>query len=292
MDTSSTTLFNNLSMANMTQKPWNAFGECEEWKAGILYSISVEILISVLGLPINVMVLQILLSNTSDSSTTDIFIFNLAVLDAFFSILVLLDFLNLFLFNKENIWYIQQFCYGLKDMGGPLLLCCICLDRYMAVLHPITFTRFKDRKYKIVCIILLWVIVLIYSIAKVFIRTENFERTFTTEILSAFIFLVFCNISILRALTQSGPGRDEMHPVKKKAFRMVRCILAIIMFNYLPPVVLFPFQDYFAPAVFKCYIEPIAFSFLDFSSCTQPLLYLSRAKKIPCLPESGKNEQR
>lgn len=62
---------------------------------------------------------------------------------------------------------------------------------------------------------------------------------------------------------------------------MVLIILAIIVFNYFPPVALFPFQQYFSPDVFKCYIHYIAFGFMDISSSIQPVLYLS-SKKLQC----------
>lgn len=100
-------------------------------------------------------------------------------------------------------------------------------------------------------------------------------------ILATFTFMVFCNIAILLVLRKSGPGRDEMHPVKKRASKMVLIILAIIIFNYLPPVALFPFQDYFSPNVFRCYIHYIAFGLMDFSSSIQPMLYLSK-EKVGC----------
>nr|XP_015194394.1 PREDICTED: hydroxycarboxylic acid receptor 2-like [Lepisosteus oculatus] len=276
----------NYSSPKTTERPWTPFVGCEEKVAGILFTLSVQIINVILGIPANVMVLWFLLRNMGEASTSDIFLLNLAFLDGFFGCMVPLDLVNVFFLNNKDAWRVQLFAYGLKDMGGPLFLSCVCLDRYVAVLHPITFTGLKDHKYRAACSVVVLAITLAYAIAKAIGGIENFEKIFTVSILASFAFMVFCNISILWALKRSGPGKDEMHPMKKKAFKMVLSILAIIVFNYLPPVALFPFQQYYSADEFKCYIQPFAFSFVNISSSIQPLLYLSRLEnKLPCLSE-------
>lgn len=70
-----------------------------------------------------------------------------------------------------------------------------------------------------------------------------YPQVFTGTILATFGWMVLCNGAILVALKRSrGSGKDDMHPMKKKAFKMVMSVLSIIVFNYLPPVALFPFQ--------------------------------------------------
>ncbi|XP_063065770.1 proteinase-activated receptor 3 [Engraulis encrasicolus] len=230
-----------------------------------------------LGLPANVMVLWLIRRSKGDSSTSDIFILHLAVLDTFFCLIPPLEYANLMYLTVDSTWYVLRFFYGVKD-SSPLFLSCICMDRYMAVRHPLTFTELKDRKHRSVCAAVVWLVTLAYAAAKCVGDIPNFEKAFTVMILAAFAFMVFCNVSILWVLSKSGPGRDDMHPVKKRAFKMVLIILAIIVVNYFPPVALFPFQEYFTAEVFRCYIHYIAFGFMDISSSIQPVLYLSREK--------------
>ncbi|XP_066559066.1 hydroxycarboxylic acid receptor 2-like [Amia ocellicauda] len=279
----------NYSTPNITDRPWTPFLGCEEMLAGILFGLAIQIINVLLGIPANMMVLWLLVRNTGESSTSDIFIFNLALLDGFFGILVPLDMVNVFFLNDKQVWGAQMFAYGVKDMGGPLFLSCMCLDRYLAVLYPITFTGLKDHKYRAALSAVALAFTLAYAIAKTIGGISHFEKIFTVIVLTTFAFMVFCNISILWALKRSGPGKDEMHPMKKKAFKMVLSILAILVFNYLPPVALFPFQVYYSADVFRCYIQPIAFSFVNISSSTQPLIYLSRVEKIPWLTNLKKN---
>ncbi|KAM4597681.1 proteinase-activated receptor 3 [Polymixia lowei] len=272
----------NSSLLFISQRPVNhSFGaetvyeSCKDMPAVLICYLGLQFINMFMGIPANIMVLWLIRKNKGDSSTSDIFIFHLAILDVFFCLTPPLELANIVYLTTSSTWYVLRFFYGVKD-SSPLFLSCICLDRYMAVLHPITFTELKDRQHRTVLATAVWLVTLGYAAAKCVGNIANFEKVFTVMILAAFAFMVFCNIAILWALGQSGPGRDEMHPVKKRAFKMVLIILAIIVFNYFPPVALFPFQHYFSPDVFHCYIHYIAFGLMDFSSSIQPALYLSR----------------
>ncbi|XP_028814866.1 proteinase-activated receptor 3-like [Denticeps clupeoides] len=263
--------------SNSSAAQQTVFQYCRDMPAGFMFYLSLQFINLFLGIPANLMVLWFIHKSKSDSSTSDIFILHLAVLDTMFCLMPPLEVINIMYLNTSNILTALSFFYGVKDCS-LLFLSCICLDRYMAVRHPITFTELKDRRHRAVCAAVVWLITLAYALARCVGKFPNFEKTFVVMILATFAIMVFCNISILSALRQSGPGRDEMHPVKKKAFKMVLIILAIIVFNYLPPVALFPFKQYFVPDLFICYIAYFAFGFMDISSSIQPMLYLSREK--------------
>ncbi|XP_036408643.1 G-protein coupled receptor 183-like [Megalops cyprinoides] len=268
---------------NATARPFSVFDGCEMMVEGVLFDLAVQVFNVFLGLPANIMVLVILVRNRRESSTSDIFLFILAIMDAYFGIMVPINFFNLYLWKSKEGWQAIKFTYGVKDTSGPLFLSCICVDRFLAVLFPITFSRLKAHKYRIGCSVVVLGLTFSYATAKKIGGLPNFEKIFTGEILAAFALMVLCNVSILWALRRSRAGRDEMHPMKKKAFKMVLSITGIIVFNYLPPVALFPFQHYYTEDVFRCYVQPVGFSFVNISSSMQPLLYLSRLESIPCL---------
>ncbi|XP_073677625.1 proteinase-activated receptor 3-like [Garra rufa] len=275
----------NISSAEKT-----VYAGCADMTAVLIFYLVLQFINVFLGIPANIMVLWLIRKNKGDSSTSDIFIIQLAVLDTIFCLIPPLELANIVYLNNSSTWYVLRFFYGVKD-SSPLFLSCICLDRYMAVRHPITFTNLKGKRHRSVCAGVVWFIILVYAALKCVGNIPNFDKVFTVMILAAFTFMLFCNISILWALRQSAPGRDERHPVKKKAFKMVLIILAIIVVNYLPPVALFPFREYFNPDVFRCYIHCIAFSFVDISSSIQPVLYLSREKLPNALLCCSKNAE-
>ncbi|XP_056289168.1 proteinase-activated receptor 3 [Pseudoliparis swirei] len=281
-------LYSNSSLLVVAHRPpnhtvaeWTVYEQCKDMPAAIIWYLGLQFINMFLGIPANIMVLWLIHRNKGDSTTSDIFISHLAILDVFFCLTPPLELANIVFLTTSSTWYVLRFFYGIKD-SSPLLLSCICLDRYMAVVHPIIFTDLKDRNHRAVLTIVVWLITLAYAAAKCVGNIANFGRVFTAMILAAFAFMLFCNISILCALRKSGPGRDEMHPVKKRAFKMVIIILGIIVFNYFPPVALFPFQQYFSPEVFQCYIHYVTFGLMDFSSSIQPMLYLSKEKLNCC----------
>lgn len=277
-------LFISHRPVNYTDDERTLYERCKDMPAVLIWYLALQFINMFLGIPANLMVMWLIHKNKGDSSTSDIFILHLAVLDVLFCLIPPLELANIVFLSTSNTWYILRFFYGIKD-SSPLFLSCICLDRYVAVVHPLTFTELKDRQHRAVLALIVWLITLAYAAAKCVGNIVNFEKVFTAMILAAFVFMVFCNIVILWALRQSRPGRDEMHPLKKKAFKMVLIILGIIVFNYFPPVALFPFQEYFSPDVFRCYIHYIAFGLMDFSSSIQPMLYLSKEKtcSLNCL---------
>ncbi|XP_076863963.1 G-protein coupled receptor 183-like [Brachyhypopomus gauderio] len=274
-------------LPNTTSKPFSVFDGCDNMVEGILFDLVVQTFNIVVGLPANILVIAILIRNRRDPSTSDIFLGCLAFMDAYFGLMLPVSFLNLYHWQSMKAWLALKFSYGVKDTSGPLFLSCICLDRFVAVLFPIAFGRLKDAKYRAGLAAFVLGLTFAYASAKTVGGLPNFEKVFTGEVLATFMWMVVCNASILWALKRSrGAGKDEMHPMKKKAFKMVLSLLAIIVCNYLPLVALFPFQDHYSPVAFTCYVQPVGFAFLNISSSIQPLVYLSRLERVPFLPGS------
>lgn len=265
-------------LPNNTDSNLTVYESCKDLNEVLIWYLILQFINIFVGIPANFIVVWLIRKSKGDSSTSDMYIFHLAVLDILFCLIFPLELANILYLTNSGTWYVLRFFYGMKDTS-PLLLSCICLDRYVAVVHPITFTKIKDRLHRRALVIVAWLLILSFSVAKSALgNVVDFDKIYMGIILVVFAFMVFCNIAILLALRHSGPGRDEMHPVKKRAFNLVLIILAIIVFNYFPPVALFPFQECFTRQVFKCYIHYIAFGLLNLSSSIQPVLYLSKAK--------------
>ncbi|XP_041822956.1 G-protein coupled receptor 183-like [Melanotaenia boesemani] len=272
---------------NATIKPFSVFDGCEHYIEAILFDLTFQTINVIVGIPANLLVIAILIHNQKEASTSDIFLGCLAFMDAYFGVMTPLTFFNLYLWHSKEVWSAIKFSFGVKDTSGPLFLSCICLDRFVAVLFPIMFGQLKHVKYRVFLTVVVFCLTIAYSTAKMVGGLPNFEKVFTGEILATFTWMMVCNTSILWALKKSrGPSKDEMHPMKKKAFKMVLSILCIIVFNYLPLVILFPFEDHYSPDVFRCYVQPAGFAFLNISSTIQPLVYLSRLDKLPFFPEA------
>ncbi|KAG1931356.1 hydroxycarboxylic acid receptor 2-like [Pimephales promelas] len=286
-------LKSNLNSSNLTTDSDNSthtisvFDGCEQMVSGILFDLAIQSFNVIIGIPANILVLANLINTRNEPSTSDIFLGCLAFMDAYFGFMTIILFLNLYHWKSAMGWRALKFSYGVKDTSGPLFLSCVCLDRFIAVLFPIAFGQLKDIKYRIGLSIVVLLLTFAYASAKAVGGLPNFEKVFTFEVLFAFTWMVVCNVAILWALKRSrGSGKDEMHPMKRKAFKMVLSILIIIVSNYLPPVALFPFEDHYPHKTFTCYVQPVGYAFLNISSTIQPLTYLSRLEKVPFLPDS------
>ncbi|XP_039518565.1 G-protein coupled receptor 183-like [Pimephales promelas] len=287
------TLKSNLNSANLTTDSDNSthtfsvFEGCEQMVSGILFDLTMQSFNVIIGIPANILVIANLINTRNEPSTSDIFLGCLAFMDTYFGFMTIIALLNLYHWKSAMGWMALKFSFGVKDTSGPLFLSCVCLDRFIAVLFPIAFGQLKDIKYRIGLSIVVLLLTFAYASAKTVGGLPNFEKVFTGEVLFAFTWMVVCNVSILWALKRSrGSGKDEMHPMKKKAFKMVLSILIIIVSNYLPPVALFPFEDHYPHKIFTCYVQPVGYAFLNISSTIQPLTYLSRLEKVPFLPDS------
>ncbi|XP_026158888.1 proteinase-activated receptor 3-like [Mastacembelus armatus] len=257
---------------------WYELPACAVAPYGFVFYFGVKVFNLALGTPSNILVIWHITTKKSNMSTSDIFILNLAALDAYFCVMTPIDIVNRMLLGDSRIWYFQRFAYGIKDLA-PLFLVCICLDRYVAVVHPVLFTSIRD-KIRFSILVVVWCFVLAYGLAKCILGAASVNEVFSGVILFAFVVMVFCNIAIIWVLRRSVAGKEEIHPVKKKAFKMVLIILAIIVVNYLPPVALMPFASYYSFVAFNCQISISLFSIMDLSCSVEPLLYITKMERV------------
>ncbi|XP_073809581.1 G-protein coupled receptor 35-like [Danio rerio] len=274
MSNTSASLLNS-SISGWHRPLWYQYEACAEAPHWFIFYFSVKIVNLFAGFPMNALVMWQILKKKSEGSTSDIFIFNLSVLDAYFGLMTPVDMVNRLYFNDPTIWYSQRFAYGLKDTT-PLFLTCICLDRYVAVVHPILFTGTRDTGIRIGISMVVWGLILAYSLTKCILGILSVNEVFSGLILSAFSIMVFCNLSIIWVLRKSVAGKEVMNPVKKKAFKMVMTVLAIIIVNYLPPVALMPFASTYSFVTLHCKVLLAVFSIMDLSCTIEPLLYISK----------------
>lgn len=269
----------NTTAPGWQQPLWYQYHKCAVAPYAFVFYFIVKVFNLALGFPTNMLVMRHITMQKSEGSTSDVFIFNLAALDAFFCLMTIVELLNRLYLDHWGVWYLQRFAYGVKDMA-PMFLTCICLDRYIAVVHPIVFTNILDNRIRTGISAFVWVLLLAYSLTKSILGVLSVTEVFSGLILSAFFLMVFCNISILWVLRRSVAGKETMNPVKKKAFKMVLILLAIIVVNYLPPVALMPFASTYTFVQLNCQISVSVFSIMDLSSTIEPILYISKMDKI------------
>ncbi|XP_026870688.2 G-protein coupled receptor 35-like [Electrophorus electricus] len=277
----------NATSSGWGRSLWYQFDECSVAAYGFIFYFGVKVFNLAVGFPTNVLVMWQIATRKTEGTTSDMFIFNLAVVDALFCLMTPIDLINRLYLDDADIWYAQRFAYGIKDMA-PLFLTCVCLDRYIAVVHPIVFTGVRDRRVRAGVSAAVWGLVLAYALTKSILGVMSMNEVFSSLILSAFSIMVFCNLSIIWVLRRSVAGKELMNPMKKKAFKMVITVLAIIVVNYLPPVALMPFASTYSFVDLRCKISISVFSIMDLSSSIEPMLHLSKMEKPACCSHAAR----
>ncbi|KAI4798567.1 hypothetical protein KUCAC02_021965 [Chaenocephalus aceratus] len=175
-----------------------------------------------------------------------------------------------------------------------------CVERHLAVVHPITYLRLKNRggiMIRNVSIVFVWLLLLMWIglTAKSVILVPYFCVTTFSMVVVA-----FCSLSVLRALIRPVPGegggdKGRVDQSKKRAFRTIMAIMLALCFRFGGQLLFL--LIYVSMDLGKCYrctmLTSVVWLCLP-SSLVLPLLFLHRAGKLTCgkKTDSGSDQTR
>lgn len=223
---------------------------------------------------------------------TQVFFLNHIIMELIYSMECSIQILYTFIFKNDMLMNVLCFMFGLSWIGRPLLQTCICFERYLAVLHPVTFLRYKGIKYRIAATVAAWLMALAYGVYE--INTKIFpDYIYTFVFIIALAVVSFCCVSVLCALKHPGPGdthiskrtgRDVGNQQKRNAFKTIFSALLLILFTYLPQAILIFFNGTGVDHIlFDCTIVPFMTSLNIFGVIITPLLKLYKESHQQCL---------
>ncbi len=223
---------------------------------------------------------------------SEFFNINLTVCEIMYSLIFFLYISRRF----QSLDLLQRFLQGLTITGRPLFQCLICVERYLAVIHPVIFLKYKPLRYRVICCTAVWIITLgscFISMVTLLLSNMNAYTGFISIQFLPFLSVqLFCLVAVLRALKQSGPGergreRKEENHMKRRAFYLILITTVTLFIMFLP----FIFTWFLTVLKQKEHKEVSLIWF--FSLCcfiltgfVQPVLYLHRAGKLFCFYSS------
>lgn len=275
--------------ANSSTFVWNQFDFdlCNNHEDGMHTWAFFSNLCSAVGFPASVAILWEMLKihrRGTPFKPNDFFILNLSIMDVVFLMFIPAGIINHFAWK---VWVFEAFfnaIYSLNTFGRPLLMACICLDCYVAVVHPVTYLKSKSLAPRVVMVSVVWSLTAVTAVAYFLFYKLFFSFFPIIAFVIAIVIVGVCDYFIIHALVKSDPGRKNIHPQKKRALQTLIYSLAMTVFSYLPPVVLYSLGRILADSfeVFVCtFAVPVTLT-STVGSAVMPLLYLYNVGKLDC----------
>ncbi|XP_059397954.1 C-C chemokine receptor type 5-like [Carassius carassius] len=238
------------------------------------------------GLPTHCYVAWLIISRAGNGVASEFFVLNLSVSEIGFCVNCLTFVLSQWF---SFIVDFKLYLIGLIISGRPLFQCLICVEYYLAVVHPVTFLKYKPLRYKVICGSVTWIIILGSCLCCMFTILRHYivhMWFLSVQFLFFFLIQLFCLVAVLRALKQSGPSErrretEEENHMKRRAFYLILITTVTMVITYAPYCIS-GFLTIVTGKIFEAQWVPGLFCYV-LAGFVQPVLYLHRARKLSCL---------
>ncbi|XP_053354847.1 proteinase-activated receptor 1-like [Clarias gariepinus] len=236
-----------------------------------------------LGLPLNSYVMVLLLNRRRSLDPCDVFTVNQAAAEIFF---MLVAPFHILLYVSSETWFYHPlafiFCTGMSVRA--LLQCWVCLDRYTAVIHPITFLKFRPLRYRVVMCVVAWINGIAVGIYGTYTFPAMPYQVFGVTFYIILSINTFSCLSILNTLRHPGPGerntnRGMEDRAKKRAFQVVVINLVTFLVQNTPVAVIFILIG-ILPATVSLLSSEASMAVNIVMSFLQPVFVLHKAGKF------------
>lgn len=218
-------------------------------------------------------------------SHSDVFTFNMIIIEITNVIGSIIICVGTYTYTLQMIT-LGTYIFAFNFHGQIFFHLLICLERYLAVVHPITYlTLRKEKGIKIRNIFVVGVWVMCFaSLSILLLKDGGDEIVLGFVVVPILITVIFCNLNILMVLIRPHPGNRRCQKVDKSKM-IAFCIIFVIMF-----VLLLRFGwDLFSIRLicsFKFQLEQVCIIIMSTvwtsipSSTVLPLIFLYRARKL------------
>ncbi|XP_062860408.1 G-protein coupled receptor 183-like [Trichomycterus rosablanca] len=253
-----------------------------------------HVMVFLFALPANANMLFLFLKNRKTLSPSEVLGLNIALLGVLFCLGLPLD---MYISVKGRVGILVRIantCAILIYTGCPLLLTSMCLERYVAVSHPVLFMKLGRWEYRAACSAIIWILTGLMA-TFTFIFTIANMAVFLSIIMNVlFLIMVGCLLGILRVLRKKGPGdaksgEQNDSPQKKRALKNIVIVLVPSTIVYFPVMGLAPYllivQELVRKTTFIKFCPPLyTFAAMPyFGVCIGPLFYIARVRQMLCI---------
>lgn len=233
---------NTTSITNSTE----AFDYyCTKMPTGPMVWGIVSVLAACVGVPASMWLLWVLIQRQRNGFSNDVYMLNLTIMDLIFNIFSIPGVLNYLVWTDYFYSAIADILYCFNMSGRPLLMACVCVDCYMAVVHPITYIKRRHSSYRLVACAAIWGFTFLFGMLMIFNRSLFTSSYAVIPYLLSLPIIATCDLAILYTLKKPDPSRrSEVHPQKQRALQTITNSLVMTIMSYLPPLVVYGCQNF------------------------------------------------
>ncbi|KAA8579950.1 hypothetical protein FQN60_005485, partial [Etheostoma spectabile] len=133
-------------------------------------------------------------------------------------------------------------------IGCPLLLACMCIERYLAVVRPVLYLKVKKWEYRMAVSAVVWAITLSFCLAAGIVNDKLIILMPVSTIISClFLLMLACLGSVVWSLQQQSPAHTtsgnqapSASPLKRRAVANVLAVVVPAVIAYLPVLLMLP----------------------------------------------------
>lgn len=207
--------------------------DCDEATAMWFCGIAVFIIFAFPGGLVILMDMLQKRKKESQFTPYDVFMTNLTVMDVVYSVLLQIELICDITSNFE-CFYIFGFLNSFCIYGRPLLLTCISLETYMAVVHPVPYRARKSLTPRILIIIGVWILAIGFGFDFNMRNIQVYNNVPMLFLIVTLSVIVISDFSVFWALRKPGPGRKNINSHKKKALHIITNKSIITCITYFP----------------------------------------------------------
>ncbi|XP_036938083.1 G-protein coupled receptor 42-like [Acanthopagrus latus] len=278
--------------SNFSEPSEDESGHCGDMVEGIMVWASLSALCSLVGCPACVAVLWELLRRHragTPFTPNDVFMLNLTFMDLVFLVFVPFGLCNFLLWHITSVQMLSNFLYALNLVGRPLLTACICLDCYLAVVHPMTYRTRKSLTPRLLMAAAVWIVTAVQGSVSIVIAELSHSAWAMFVYIIALPVIIICDVSILWTLKNSLRAGGDLHPKKKRALQIITNSMVMTVTSYIPPMLAYIIGDLIISDddVYECYLAIPVLTTPTAGSAIMPLLYLGNLGRLksPCCSE-------